>query len=42
MTQNLLPFEDEQAKKPAAFCSRCGREIYAHDGQCLYCLRYDR
>ncbi len=42
MTENLLPFEDEQAQKPHAFCSRCGRELYAREGQCLYCQRYSQ
>lgn len=42
MTKDLLPFEDEQARKPVAFCDRCGREIYAREGQCLYCRRYAR
>ncbi len=42
MKENLLPFEDVQDQKPGAFCQRCGREIYGQEGQCLYCLRYER
>ncbi len=39
MNEELMPFEDPQARKPAARCLRCGREIYGQQGQCIYCLR---
>ncbi len=40
MNEELLPFEDIQARKPTAYCPVCGREIYGQEGQCIYCQRF--
>ena len=37
---NLLPFRDPQDVPAVKFCCRCGREIYAPDGECGYCERF--
>lgn len=33
-----VPFQDPQAAVPVRHCAQCGREMYALDGICLYCL----
>lgn len=38
--RELLPFRDSQDVRPAAYCRRCGRELYAVDGDCGYCRRF--
>lgn len=41
MEKELLPFRDSQDAKPVTYCRRCGREIYAKNGDCGYCRRFD-
>lgn len=38
--ENLLPQRDAQDVPVFTRCRRCGRELYAPDGECDYCRRF--
>lgn len=38
--RELLPLRDSQQAAAVGRCGRCGREIYARGGVCVYCERF--